>query len=136
MRGFPALALEGEGDAVRNALAETGVSVFPGWEFYANAGAESTLFDLLPNAVVFMDEPTAIEAEQEHWWEKVVQRHEQSLVGKLATPEDIYLPPDEWNALIARLPGGSLEHLNVLRIARAEEELGLADPQVPDQIFD
>ena len=80
-----------------------------------------------------MDEPTAIEAEQEHWWEKVVQRHEQSLVGKLATPEDIYLPPDEWNALIARLPGGSLEHLNVLRIARAEEELGLADPQVPDR---
>ena len=91
------------------------------------------MFDLLPNAVVFMDEPTAIEAEQEHWWEKVVQRHEQSLVGKLATPEDIYLPPDEWNALVARLPGGSLEHLNVLRIARAEEELGLADPQVPDQ---
>jgi len=84
--------------------------VFPGWEFYANAGAEGTLFDLLPNAVVFMDEPTAIEAEQEHWWEKVVQRHEQSLVGKPATPEDIYLPPDEWNALFARLPGGSLEH--------------------------
>jgi transcription-repair coupling factor (superfamily II helicase) len=125
--------LEGEGDAVRNALADTGVAVFPGWEFYANAGAEGTLFDLLPNAVVFMDEPTAIEAEQEHWWEKVVQRHEQSLVGKLATPEDIYLPPDEWNALLARLPGGSLEHLNVLRIARAEEDLGLADPQVPDK---
>ncbi|HWS18568.1 MAG TPA: hypothetical protein VN223_11150, partial [Candidatus Elarobacter sp.] len=121
--------LEGEGDAVRNALADTGVAVFPGWEFYANAGAEGTLFDLLPNAVVFMDEPTAIETEQEHWWEKVVQRHEQSLVGKLATPEDIYLPPDEWNTLIARLPGGSLEHLNVLRIARAEEDLGLADPQ-------
>src|SRR5881394_345313 len=32
--------VEGEADAVRNALAETGVSVFPGWEFYANAGAE------------------------------------------------------------------------------------------------
>jgi transcription-repair coupling factor (superfamily II helicase) len=125
--------LEGESDAVRHALADTGVSVFPGWEFYANAGAEGTLFDLLPNAVVFMDEPTAIEAEQEHWWKKVVQRHEQSLVGKLATPEDIYLPPDEWNALVARQRGGSLEHLNVLRIARAEEELGLADPQVPDQ---
>jgi transcription-repair coupling factor (superfamily II helicase) len=125
--------LEGEGDAVRNALADTGVAVFPGWEFYANAGAEGTLFDLLPNAVIFTDEPTAIEAEQEHWWGKVVQRHEQSLVGKLATPEDIYLPPDEWNALIARLPGGSLEHLNVLRIARAEEDLGLADPQVPDK---
>jgi transcription-repair coupling factor (superfamily II helicase) len=125
--------LEGEGDAVRKALSETGVSVFPGWEFYANAGASNTLFDLLPNAVIFIDEPSAIEAEQDHWWEKLVQRHEQSLVGKLATPEDIYLPPDDWNALITRLPGGSLEHLNVLRIARAEEDLGLADPQVPDK---
>ena len=83
--------------------------------------------------MVFLDEPTAIDAEQEHWWEKVVQRHEQSLVGKLATPEDIYLAPEEWNAVVARLPGGSLEHLNILRIARAEEELGLADPQVPDR---
>src|SRR5207253_10192125 len=55
------------------------------------------------------------------------------LVGKLDTPEDIYLPPDEWNTLVARLPGGSLEHLNVLRIARAEEDLGLADPQVLDK---
>ena len=89
--------VEGEADAVRNALAETGVSVFPGWEFYANAGAENTLFDLLPNAVVFVDEPSAIEAEHEHWWDRVVQRHEQSLVGKLATPEDIYLPPEQWN---------------------------------------
>jgi transcription-repair coupling factor (superfamily II helicase) len=125
--------VEGNADAVRNALAETGVSVFPGWEFYANAGAQSTLFDLLPNAVVFIDEPSALEAEQEHWWDKVIQRHEQSLVGKLATPEDIYLPPEQWNALIARLAGGSLEHLNVLRIARAEENLALADPEVPDK---
>jgi transcription-repair coupling factor (superfamily II helicase) len=124
--------IEGEGDAVRNALSETGVAVFPGWEFYANAGAEHTLFDLLPNAVVFIDEPSAIEAEQEHWWEKVVQRHEQSLVGKLATPEEIFLSPEQWDERISRLPGGSLEHLNVLRIARAEEDLGLADPQVPD----
>jgi transcription-repair coupling factor (superfamily II helicase) len=127
--------IEGEGNAVRDALAETGVSVFPGWEFYANAGAQHTLFDLLPNAVVFVDEPSAIEAEQEHWWERVVQRHEQSLVGKLATPEDIYIPPEQWNALIAGLRGGSLEHLNVLRIARAEEDLGLVDPQLPDKML-
>jgi transcription-repair coupling factor (superfamily II helicase) len=125
--------VEGETDAVRNALSETGVSVFPGWEFYANAGAGNTLFDLLPNAITFIDEPSAINAEQDHWWEKVVQRHEQSLVGKLATPEDIYLPPDDWNGLITRLPGGSLEHLNVLRIASAEEDLGLGDPQMPDK---
>jgi transcription-repair coupling factor (superfamily II helicase) len=125
--------VEGDADAVRRALSETGVSVFPGWEFYANAGAGNTLFDLLPLAVVFVDEPSAIEAEQEHWWERVVQRHEQSLVGKLATPEEIYFPPEQWNDLLAKQPGGSLEHLNILRIARAEDDLGLVDPQVPDK---
>ena len=54
----------------------------------------------MPNAVVFVDEPSAIEAEQEHWCNlRVKQRHEQSLLGKLATPEDIYLPPEGLNAL-------------------------------------
>src|SRR5882672_9786863 len=125
--------ITGAEEIVEEAVRSGGVSVFPGWEFYANAGAGNTLFDLLPNSIVFVDEPSAIEAEQEHWWERVVQRHEQSLVGKLATPEDIYLPPEDWNKLLGRVPGGSLEHLNVLRIARAEEDLGIAGPQVPDQ---
>ncbi len=125
--------VEGATETVRSSLAGTGVTVFPGWEFYANAGAESTLFDLMPNAVVFVNEPSAIEAEQDHWWERVVQRHEQSLVGKLATPEDIYLPPQSWNDLVSHLRGGSLEHLGLLRIARAEEKLGLSDPELPDQ---
>jgi len=124
--------VEGESETVRSALANTGVSVFPGWEFYANAGAQNTLFDLLPNAAVFLDEPSAIEAEQDHWWDRVVQRHEQSLVGKLTTPEDIYLQPQQWDELIARLPGGTLEQLGLLRIAQAENELGLAEPQIPE----
>ncbi len=127
--------VQGDSDAVRNALAETGVAVFPGWEFYANAGAPNTLFDLLPKAIVFLNEPSSIESEQEHWWERVVQHHEQSLVGKLATPEDIYFPPEHWNKLVSSLPGGSLEHLGVLSIAKAEEELGLADPQLPDGLL-
>ena len=124
--------VEGETETLRSALAETGVSVFPGWEFYANAGAPNTLFDLLPSAVVFLDEPSAIEAEQDHWWERVVQRHEQSLVGKLTTPEDIYLPPQQWDELIARLSGGTLEQLGLLRIAQAENKLGLGEPQIPE----
>jgi len=57
--------VEGEADAVRSSLAGAGVTVFPGWEFYAHAGAENTLFDLLPNAVVFLNEPSDIAAEQE-----------------------------------------------------------------------
>ena len=119
--------VQADNETMRSALAETGVTVFPGWEYYANAGAPNTIFDLLPNAVVFTDEPSSIEAEQERWWEKVVRRHEQSLVGKLATPEDIFLPPDEWSARIEELPGGSMEQLGLLRIARAEAELGLTD---------
>jgi transcription-repair coupling factor (superfamily II helicase) len=107
--------LEGAGDTVREALAASGVTIFPGWEYYANAGAQHTLFDLLPGAMVFVDEPVDLEAEQERWWAKVDQRHEQSGVGKLATPEDIYLPPEEWNQRISQLPGGDLMHLGMLK---------------------
>jgi transcription-repair coupling factor (superfamily II helicase) len=119
--------VQADAETMRSALAETGVTVFPGWEYYASAGAPNTIFDLLPNAVVFTDEPSAIGAEQERWWEKVVRRHEQSLVGNLATPEDIFLTPDQWNRRIEKRDGGSLEQLGLLRIARAEAELGLGD---------
>jgi transcription-repair coupling factor (superfamily II helicase) len=125
--------VQAETETMRSALAETGVTVFPGWEYYANAGAPNTIFDLLPNAVVFTDEPSSIEAEQERWWEKVVRRHEQSLVGKLATPKDIFLPPKEWNPRIEKLPGGSMEQLGLLRIARAEAELGLTDTPAAEE---
>src|SRR5262249_17219174 len=101
-------------------------------EYYANASAPGTLFDLLPGAVVFVDEPSAIEAEQDRWWERVAQRHETSGVGKLAAPEDIFLAPEAFSAQIANLPGGSLEQLGLLRIATAEDALGLAAPEVPD----
>jgi len=124
--------VEGAAEAVRSSLAGTGVTVFPGWEFYAHAGAANTLFDLLPTAVIFLDEPSAIRAEQDRWWERVAQRHQLSGVGKLASPEDIYLPPQRWDQLIAKLPGGSMEQLGLLRIAEAENKLGLAEPQVPD----
>jgi transcription-repair coupling factor (superfamily II helicase) len=106
--------IEGTEERVREATAATGVTVFPGWEFYAHAGAQHTLFDLLPGAMVFVDEPVDLEAEQERWWKKVNQRHEQSGVGKLATPEDIYLPPEEWNEHIAKSLGGDLMHLGMI----------------------
>jgi transcription-repair coupling factor (superfamily II helicase) len=105
--------IQGEGDTVRDALASTGLTVFPGWEFYASAGAQQTLFDLLPGAVVFIDEPLDVEAEQQRWWEKLTQRHEASLVGKLATPEDIYLSPEEWSTRVESLAGGTLQRLDL-----------------------
>ncbi|HEY6348635.1 MAG TPA: transcription-repair coupling factor [Candidatus Angelobacter sp.] len=119
----------GAGAAVREALSATGVAVFPGWEFYANAGAQQTLFDLLPNALVFVDEPADIMAAQERWWEKLTQRHEQSGVGRLATPEDLYLEPEEWNDRVAKLPGGDLEHLGMgLPPPRHANSGRIADP--------
>ena len=109
--------VEGAGNTVREALAASGVTIFPGWEYYANAGAQQTLFDLLPEAMIFVDEPVDLEAEQDRWWAKVHQRHEQSGVGKLATPEDIYLPPEEWNERVAKLPGGDLMRLGMMGVA-------------------
>jgi transcription-repair coupling factor (superfamily II helicase) len=103
--------IEGTGESVREALTATGVTVFPGWEFYANAGAPNTLFDLLPDALVFLDEPADIRAEHDRWWEKLVRRHELSGVGKLAQPEEIYLGSEEWEAKLNGLPGGELVHL-------------------------
>src|SRR5258708_34212321 len=66
----------------------------------------------------------------------------------------MYLPPDEWNDCVARLPGGSLEHLGLEGVAQRdtetftaegavgagdagktenkENEKGHADPQFPD----
>jgi transcription-repair coupling factor (superfamily II helicase) len=127
--------LEGADETVRSALQETGATVFPGWEFYAHAGAPYTLFDLLPDAVIFLDEPSTIESEFDHWWERSKQRHEASGVGRLATPEDIYLPPERWKEVLAKLPGGSLEQLALLRIAQAENHLGLTEPEIPRELL-
>ncbi|HEY6272459.1 MAG TPA: transcription-repair coupling factor [Terriglobales bacterium] len=125
--------VEGADETVRSAFQETGATVFPGWEFYAHAGAPYTLFDLLPDAVVFLDEPSTIDSEFDHWWERSKQRHEVSGVGRLATPEDIYLPPERWKEVLAELPGGSLEQLALLRIAQIENSLGLTEPEIPQE---
>ena len=60
-----------------------GVTVFPGWEYYAGATADQRLFDLLPNAAVLRDDPVKIETDFEAWWERVEQSHERSGVGNL-----------------------------------------------------
>jgi transcription-repair coupling factor (superfamily II helicase) len=99
---------------VEQAVRAAGVTVFPGWEFYAPvAGANGSLFDLMPGAAVMCDEPAALKAEQERWWAKVTEAHERSLIGNLVRPEDLYLTPEEWNAKLATLPGADLEHLGV-----------------------
>jgi transcription-repair coupling factor (superfamily II helicase) len=100
--------------AVAEAVVAGGVSVFPGWELYAPvAGAPVTLLDLLPEAVVFLDEPSAVTAELDAFWEKLEAAHEQSGVGKLVKPEELFLSPGDWQAALAGRAGGTLEHLGI-----------------------
>jgi transcription-repair coupling factor (superfamily II helicase) len=101
-------------DQIADALVETGLAVFPGWEFYAAiAGANQTLFDLMPNALVLVDEPSAVRVENEKWWEKVVHAHERSGVGNLLRPEEIYLPFDDFVARVSAISGADVEELGV-----------------------
>ncbi|HSE49548.1 MAG TPA: transcription-repair coupling factor [Terriglobales bacterium] len=99
---------------VEEAVVATGVSVFPGWELYAPvAGAPATLLDLLPEAVVFVDEPSEVTAEIDVFWEKLERAHEQSGVGNLVKPEELFLSAEEWQAALAQRAGGALEHLGI-----------------------
>lgn len=61
--------IAGSDEAIHAALENAGVTVFPGWEFYAPvAGATQTIFDHLPAACVLVDEPALIERDQDAWW--------------------------------------------------------------------
>src|SRR5262249_39697177 len=87
----------GTEEVVEQAVRAGGVTVFPGWEFYAPvAGADQDLFGLLPHAAVVLDEPDAIRNEFEHLWSRIGEVHERSGVGNLVRPTDLYLSPDDW----------------------------------------
>jgi transcription-repair coupling factor (superfamily II helicase) len=104
----------GETESVQQAVVAGGVSVFPGWEFYAPlAGAEQTVFDLLSRAAVLVDEPALSDAHLDEWWEEVEEAHERAGVGKLAPPEELYLTPPELRERLQTLPGGTVAELGV-----------------------
>ena len=89
--------ITGNEEIVEAAIRSGGVTVFPGWEFYAPvAGADRTVFDLLPHAAVLLDEPDLLRAEFDRFWTRVEDAHERSGVGNLVRPTDLYLPPDGW----------------------------------------
>ncbi len=104
-------------DLVTRAVAAGGVTVFPGWEFFAPvAGATGTLFDLLPQPQVFVEEPAMLQNQAERWWNKVEQRHERAGIGGLITAADIYLNPWELQGKIASLPGLDLDQLGAVDV--------------------
>jgi transcription-repair coupling factor (superfamily II helicase) len=106
--------VSGSEEVIQQAVIAGGAAVFPGWEFYATlAGVAGDLFNLLPGAAVFLDEPSDIEREVEHWTSRVTGAHERSGIGNLVRPEELFLTEDEWQSRIAGLPGGTVEHLGL-----------------------
>src|SRR5271169_1495009 len=79
--------ITGAEEVVEQAVRSGGVSVFPGWEFYAPvAGADRTVFDLMPRAVVLADEPDSLRNEFERVWARIEDAHERSEIGNLVRP--------------------------------------------------
>jgi transcription-repair coupling factor (superfamily II helicase) len=111
----------GSEEIIEQAVRAGGVTVFPGWEFYAGvAGAAGTVFDLLPNAAVIADEPELLNAEFASAWERIEDAHEHSGIGNLVRPEELYVPPDEWWPRLQASAGADFEHLGVTRSDAAE----------------
>src|SRR5260370_19961880 len=78
----------GSQEILERATASGGVSIFPGWEFYAPiAGLQSTIFDLLPRAVAVLEEPTSVSQEIEAWWKQINDAHDRSNIGSLVRTE-------------------------------------------------
>jgi transcription-repair coupling factor (superfamily II helicase) len=107
-----------------------GVSVFPGWEFFASvAGAHKSLLTLLPKCMLFVEEPGLVRNQIERWWNKVEQRHERSAIGSLLTPEDIYLRPEILQASLDAHPGLDLDQLGVIDVL--DQDLTLGEIELP-----
>ena len=108
--------ITGAEEIVEQAVRSGGVTVFPGWEFYAPvAGADRTLFDLMPTAVVMADEPDNLRQEFDRIWARIEEAHERSGVGNLVRPTDLYLEPESWWAKFQGLPGADVESLGIER---------------------
>ena len=118
--------VEGEDAELAAELAAAGgVSVFPGWEFFASvAGANKSLLNLLPKCMLFVEEPGLVRNQIERWWNKVEQRHDRSGIGSLITPEDIYLRPEVLQASLDAHPGLDLDQLGVIDVLDEDATLG------------
>ena len=112
-------------ELMEEAIAAGGVSVFPGWEFFASvSGATGTLLDLFPRSVLLVEEPAMIKNQIDRWWNKVEQRHERSSIGSLITPADIYLRPEILQAKLASHPGLDIDQLGAVDVLDQDETLG------------
>ncbi|MGA3333252.1 MAG: transcription-repair coupling factor [Terracidiphilus sp.] len=107
------------------AAAAGGLSVFPGWEFFAPvAGAERSLLTLMPRCALFVDEPAMVRNQIDRWWNKVEQRHDRSGIGSLVRPEDIYLRPEVLQASLEAHMGLDLDQLGAVDVLEEDATLG------------
>ena len=110
---------------VEEAIAAGGVSVFPGWEFFAGvAGATGTLLDLIPRCALFVEEPAMVKNQMERWWNKVDQRHDRASIGSLIRPEDIYQRPELLEAQLASHAGFDIDQLGAVDVLEEDTTLG------------
>src|SRR5438552_1555965 len=122
----------GNEEVIEQAVRSGSVTVFTGWEFYAPVARESrTLFELLPQAAVFADEPETLKQELDRTWARVVEIHERSLIGNLVRPEDLYYPPEQWWENLAKLPGADLGHLGATRADQIETSVQFPSQPAP-----
>ena len=118
-------ATEEEEADLASRIAAGGVSVFPGWEFFAGvAGAKRNLLSLLPRSVLFVEEPAMVRNQIDRWWNKVEQRHERASIGELIRPEDIYLRPEILAATLESHAGLDLDQLGVIDVLDDDKTLG------------
>jgi transcription-repair coupling factor (superfamily II helicase) len=116
-------------EIVEAAVRSGGVTVFPGWEFYAPvAGADRTVFDLLPRAAVLLDEPDLLRSEFDRFWTRVEEMHERSGVGNLVRPEDLYVAPEDWWKKVGAITGADVEHLGISSAEEPEHIVVQAQP--------
>ena len=122
--------ITGREEVVEQAVRASGATVFPGWEFYAPvAGADRTVFDLIPHARVLLDEPDVLRVELDKVWTRIEEAHERSGVGNLVTPVDLYVTPEDWWGRVATLAGADIEQLGIAQAGKAEAAVNfLAQP--------
>jgi transcription-repair coupling factor (superfamily II helicase) len=124
--------ITGNDQVVEAAVRSAGVTTFPGWEFYAPiAGADRSIFDLLPRAAVLLDEPDLLRSEFDRFWTRVEAAHERSGVGNLVRPPDLYLQPDEWWEKVGAQIGADVEHLGIARPEDPDSALSLVAQPAP-----
>src|SRR6266576_1227581 len=124
--------ITGNEEVIEQAVRSGGVTVFPGWEFYAPVARESrSLFDLLPHAAVFTDEPENLKQELDRTWTRIEEAHERSGIGNLVRPGDLYFSPDDRWKTLGTLPGADLEHLGITRTGDTDTSVQFQSQPTP-----